>query len=135
MVITDQVPLYPVVDYLRRYTSGPLRVVASVSAFGRLFSESYASLPGTLLEALAKLLLQDVKLYVYPVPLSALLREQEQTPLRGITASSQQGTVSLDDLRCEPPLDDLLRYLRGAEWIVALELPEGNAGDRAASNI
>ena len=123
VVLTDQVLLYPVVEYLRRYSSGPFRLVDSVSAFARLLSESYATLPGTLLEGLAKLLLEDVKLYLYPVPLPVFLGEQEQLPLERVTASSQTGMVTVDDLRCEPPLDHLLRYLRGAEWIVPLELP------------
>ena len=122
-MITDQVMLYPVVEYLRRYSSGPFRLVASVSAFARLLSQSYATLPGSLLEGLAKLLLQDVKLYLYPVPLPVFLREQEQLPRKRVTASSQSGVVSVDDLRCEPPLDHLLRYLQGAEWIVPLQLP------------
>ncbi len=123
VVITNEVLLYPVVEYLRRYSSGPFRLVASVSAFARLISESYSALPGTLLEGLAKLLLEDVKLYLYPVPLQVFLREQEQDRLERVTASAQSGMVSVDDLRCEPPLDHLLRYLRGAEWIVPLELP------------
>jgi hypothetical protein len=97
-------------------------LVVGVSAFARLLSESYATLPGTLLEALAKVLVQDVKLYVYPVPLPVFLREREQDRAKRVTASSQTGMVSVDDLRCEPPLDHLLRYLRGAGWIVPLEL-------------
>jgi hypothetical protein len=135
VVITDQVLLHPVVEYLRRYSSGPFRLVASVLAFARLISESYATLPGTLLEGLAKLLLQDVKLYLYPVPLADFLREQGQGPLKRVTASSESRVVSVDDLRCEPPLDHLLRYLRGAEWIVPLELPpSSHVGDQAGLN-
>jgi hypothetical protein len=121
VVITDQVLLYPVVQYLRRYSSGPFRLVDSVLGFARMLSANYATLPGALLEGLAKLLLEDVKLYVYPVPLPVFAREQAQ--LERITTSSQSGVVSVDDLRCEPPLDHLLRYLRGAEWIVPLEVP------------
>jgi hypothetical protein len=123
VVITDQAMLHPVVDYLRRYSSAPFRLVASVSAFARLISTSYAALPGTLLEGLAKLLQQDVKLYLYPVSRSVFAREQEQVRSRRVTASSATEVVSVDDLRCEPPLDHLLRYLRGAGWIVPLELP------------
>ena len=127
VVITDQVLMYPVVDYLRRYSSSPFRLVGSVSAFARLLSTSYATLPGTLLEGLAKLLLDEVRLYVYPVPLPVFLREQEQTQVKRVTASSQAGLVSVDDLRCEPPLDHLVRYLRGAGWIVPLEMPSPSA--------
>jgi hypothetical protein len=40
-----------------------------------------------------------------------------------VSASPSGAEVTLDDLRCEPPLDHLLRYLRGAYWLVPLELP------------
>jgi hypothetical protein len=122
MVITDQLVLYPVVEYLRRYTSSPIRLVLGVSAFARVLSESYATLPGTLLEGLAKLLAQNVKLYLYPVPLPVFAREREHDVVKRVTASSQTAMVSVDDLRCEPPLDHLFRYLRDAGWIVPLEL-------------
>lgn len=122
VVLTDETLMYPVVHYLRRYTSSPIRLVGGVSDFARLLSESYAALPGTLLEGLAKLLAVNVKLYCYPVPLPAFLQEREQDQIKRVTASSQTGMVALDDLRCEPPLDHLLRYLREAGWIVPLEL-------------
>jgi hypothetical protein len=122
VVLTDQVLAYPVVEYLRRYTSSPIRLVGGVSDFARLLSESYAALPGTLLEGLAKLLAVNVKLYCYPVPLPAFVHDREQDQIKRVTASSQTGMVALDDLRCEPPLDHLLRYLREAGWIVPLEL-------------
>jgi hypothetical protein len=122
VVLTDELLMYPVVQYLRRYTSSPIRLVGGVSAFARLLSESYATLPGTLLEGLARLLVENVKVYCYPVPLKVFLEEREQDQVKRVTASSQTGMVSLDDLRCEPPLDHLLRYLREAGWIVPLEL-------------
>jgi len=41
--------------------------------------------------------------------------------VKRVTASSQTGMVSLDDLRCDPPLDHLFRYLREAAWLVPLD--------------
>jgi hypothetical protein len=40
---------------------------------------------------------------------------------RGESTSPSGATVTLDDLRCQPPLDHLLRYLRGAGWLMPLE--------------
>jgi hypothetical protein len=122
VVVTDQVLAYPVVEYLRRYTSSPIRLVGGVSDFARVLSESYAALPGTLLEGLAKLLVENLKIYCFPVPLPVFLQEREQDQVKRVTASPRTEIVSLDDLRCEPPLDHLLRYLREAGWIVPLEL-------------
>ena len=122
VVITDQTMLHPVVEYLRRYSSAPFRLVTSVSVFARLISASYAALPGSLLEGLAKLLQRTSKAVSLPVRCRCSSGSKAGSPRR-VTASSAREVVSVDDLRCEAPLDDLLRYLRGAGWIVPLELP------------
>jgi hypothetical protein len=121
LIVTDQSVLHPVVEYLRRYTSGPIRMVTSVSMFAGLLSGTYETLPGALLESLGRLLVEDVRLYIYPVSREAFPVMQD----RGgrVSASPSGGTVTLDDLRCEPPLDHLLRYLRGAGWLLPLLLP------------
>jgi hypothetical protein len=121
--VTDQTVLHPVVEYLRRYTSAPIRMVTSIVAFADLLSGSYETLPGALLESLGKLLVEDVRLYIYPVPADAFRQARAEDPRRRVTTSTASGSVTLDDLRCEPPLDHLLRYLRGAGWLVPLELP------------
>jgi hypothetical protein len=120
VLLTNERLAHPIVEYLRRYTSSPIRLVISSSAFARLLSESYAALPGTLLESLSKLLVDHLRLYIYPVPLAAFVEERALDPMRRVSAESSTGTVSLDDLRCEPPLDHLLRYLREAGWLVPL---------------
>lgn len=123
IIVTDQNVLHPVVEYLRRYTSAPIRMVTSVAVFADLLSGTYQTLPGALLESLGKLLVEDVRLYIYPVPLDTFRRARAEDPRRRVAASPSGGSVTLDDLRCEPPLDHLLRYLRGAGWLVPLELP------------
>jgi hypothetical protein len=123
IIVTDQTVLHPVVEYLRRYTNAPIRLVTSVVAFADLLAGSYQTLPGALLESLGKLLVEDVRLYIYPVALEPFQRAHAADPRRRVTASPSKGTVTLDDLRCEPPLDHLFRYLRGAGWLVPLELP------------
>jgi hypothetical protein len=123
LIVTDQTVLHPVVEYLRRYTSAPIRMVTSIVAFADLLSGSYETLPGALLESLGKLLVEDVRLYIYPVPADAFRQARAEDPRRRVTTSTASGSVTLDDLRCEPPLDHLLRYLRGAGWLVPLELP------------
>jgi hypothetical protein len=120
VILTDQRALPPIVEYLRRYTSGPIRMVTSVATFARLLSGTYETLPGTLLESLGKLLVENVRLYIHPVPVETFQRTREQHPRVG--ASPGGPNVTLDDLRCDPPLDHLLRYLRGAGWLVPLEL-------------
>jgi hypothetical protein len=120
-IVTDQSVLHPVVEYLRRYSTGPIRMVTSVAAFAGLLSETYDTLPGALLESLGRLLVEDVRLYIHPVPVETFREAQAKDPLRRVNASPSGAKVSLDDLRCEPPLGHLLHYLRGAGWLVPLE--------------
>jgi hypothetical protein len=121
IVVTDQSVLHPVVEYLRRYTSGPIRMVTSVLTFAALLSGTYETLPGALLESLGKLLVEDVRLYIHPVSLETFRRWRAQDAQGRVDASPSGATVTLDDLRCQPPLDHLLRYLRGAGWLMPLE--------------
>ena len=123
IIVTDQSVLHPVVEYLRRYTSGPIRMVTSVAVFAGLMSGTYETLPGALLESLGKLLVEDVRLYIHPVPVQTFHEARATDPRRRVNASPSGRSVTLDDLRCEPPLDHLLHYLRGAGWLVPLALP------------
>jgi len=123
IIVTDQSALHPVVEYLRRYTSGPIRMVTSVASFAALLSQTYETLPGALLESLGKLLVQDVLLYIHPVSVEVFREARATGPRRRVDASRSGGRVTLDDLRCEPPLDHLLRYLRGAGYLLPLALP------------
>jgi len=122
VVLTHQAMLHPIVEYLRRYTASPIRMVTSSTAFAQVLSESYEALPGTLLESLGKLLVDNLRLYIYPVPVEAFLRAQDAAARKRVGTSATTGMVSLDDLRCEPPLDHLLRYIRGAGWLMPLEV-------------
>jgi hypothetical protein len=123
VVLSHQAMLHPIVEYLRRYTSSPIRMVTSSAVFAQLLSESYEALPGTLLESLGKLLVDNLRLYIYPVPVELFLRTQAPAARKRVGTSATSGMVSLDDLRCEPPLDHLLRYIRGAGWLMPLEAP------------
>jgi hypothetical protein len=120
-IVTDQTVLHPVVEYLRRHSSGPIRMVTSVASFAGLLSATYETLPGALLESLGRLLVEDVRLYIHPVPVETFREAQAKDPLRRVDASPSGASVTLDDLRCAPPLGHLLHYLRGAGWLVSLE--------------
>jgi len=98
-------------------------MVTSVAVFVGVLSGGYETLPGALLEALGKLLVEDVRLYIHPIPVETFEQARAKDPRRRVSASPSGGTVGLDDLRCEPPLDHLLLYLRGAGWLLPLELP------------
>ena len=104
-----QTMLHPVVRYCAALR--PFRLVTSVSVFARLISASYTALPG-LLEVWPSCCngRQAVSL---PVALSVFSGRRVG---QGVHLLGGE-VVSVDDLRCEAPLDDLFRYLRGG-WIV-----------------
>jgi hypothetical protein len=123
IIVTHQSELHPVIEYLRRYTAGPIRTVTSVAAFAALLSGTYETLPGALLESLGKLLVEDVRLYIHPVAVKTFEEARANDSRRRVGASPSGEMVRLGDLRCEPPLNHLLQYLHGAGWLVSLELP------------
>jgi hypothetical protein len=121
VAVTDLAEAYRLVAFLKRYSSEPIRLAVGVLSFAKLFVEEYyRALPGSLLEGLGKLLTENVRLYVSPVPLEAC-----QAELGGGLAAMfelpAQGLVTVEHLRPRPPLDELLRYVRAAGWLVAAD--------------
>lgn len=121
VAVTDLTEAYRLVDFLKRYTSEPIRLTVGVLAFAKLFLEDYyQALPGSLLEGLGKLLTENVRLYVSAVPLEAC-RPQLTGGLASMFELPSEGPVTVEHLRPRPPLDELLRYVRAAGWLVAAE--------------
>ncbi len=120
VVVSDFAPYYLLLGYLRRYTQDPIRVVVGVPAMANLLVERfYDALPGSLLEGLGKLLDQDVKIYIYPVPIEACRAALGDDVARVISPHAGP-IVTADDLKPAPPLDLLLGYLRAAGWVVPI---------------
>ena len=71
-----------------------------------VLQDNYQDLPGSLLEGIATLLQQNVRLSVCPMDAADL--EQEQW------------IVCADDLHPEEPLDQLYQYLLGSGFVVPL---------------
>jgi hypothetical protein len=122
VVVTDHPEGFQVINYLRRYTAAPIRVIVWISMFLLLMEERvYQSLPGAVLEGFGRLLSTDVTIYVAP-----MRREQLVTALGGfpeglLRESPGRDFLTLDDFLPKPPLDHLFRYLRAAGRIVPLE--------------
>ncbi len=120
VAVTDLAQSYRLVEFLRRYTTEPIRLAVGVSALAKLLVEDYQSLPGALLEGLGKLLVENVRLYVSAIPLEAC-----QADLGSLSEQMFElpaaGSVTVDHLRPQSPLDELLRYLRAAKWLIATD--------------
>jgi hypothetical protein len=69
-VVVSDFPLpYLLIDYLRRHTTEPIRLVVGVATLAQILRDRfYGGRAGGLLEGVGKLLAANVKVYAYPVP-------------------------------------------------------------------
>ncbi|HXN17625.1 MAG TPA: hypothetical protein VN875_04780 [Candidatus Binatus sp.] len=107
---------------VNRYTQAPVRFVAGLSLIIRAIEGIYGNLEGTLLEALARLFAENVRIYAYPMT-STELRER----LKGVSASGWEwsetnGMVSANQLRRAPPIGHLFAYLLASNFLVPMEV-------------
>ena len=120
VIVSSFAQTYLLIEYLRRYTSEPIRIVLGVSAMARLLAaEYYTKLPGSLLEGLGRLLATNVKIYVQPMPRAALDQALSSSP--GLVEATTD-PVTADTIHFKPPVEHLFRYIREAQWIVPLAI-------------
>jgi hypothetical protein len=122
VLLTRFPAIYHLTSYLRRYTHEPMRFVLGASTLVRLFHEAlYADLMGGMLEALGRLLADNVKIYVFPMETEAFLRALDGAGIASTSVKvSAEGLVTADTIELDPPVHHLYRYLREANWIVEL---------------
>jgi hypothetical protein len=121
--------IYHMTALVNRYTTAPVRFVAGLSLMIRTFEDVYGNLEGRLLEALAGLFAQNVRIYAYPMTAADL-----QESLKGISASGWEwretnGLVSAAQLRRAPPLGHLFAYLLASNFIVPMQVPAALRAD------
>jgi hypothetical protein len=122
VIVTNYSEGYQVLDYVRRYTAAPVRVIIWISMFVRLTEERFStSLPGVMLESFGRLLVTDVTMFVAPMRRELLVATLGSLPEGLFRESPGRELLTLDDLMPTPPLDHFFRYLRGAGRVVPLE--------------
>jgi hypothetical protein len=129
VIVTSYPEGYQVLNYLRRYTAEPIRVVVWLSMFLQLMEERvFTAAPGVLLESFGRLLSTNVTIYVAPMHKDALAAALGGLPEGILRDAPGRDLLTLDDFLPKPPLDHLFRYLRGAGHIVPLEQPNVSKG-------
>ena len=112
--------LYNMTALVNRYTNAPLRFITGLSLLVRAFDDPYFNLEGRLLEALARLLTQNVRIYAYPMAAADLGEAVRAFPAIELEWTETNGYVSAEQLRFKPPLDHLYAYLLASEFLVPM---------------
>jgi hypothetical protein len=115
--------LYNMTALVNRHTQAPVRFVAGLSLVIRAFEDVYHNLEGRLLEALARLFAENVRIYVYPMTATDLQEWLKSTSANGWEWSETNGWVSASQLRCAPPLGHLFAYLLASNFYIPMRLP------------
>jgi hypothetical protein len=122
VVVIDYKEGHEALNYLRRYTAAPIRVILWLSMFLETMEERvYLSSPGAVLESFGRLLSTDVTIYIAPMRRESLVAALGSLPEGLLQESPGRDLLTLDDFLPKSPLDHLFRYLRAAGRILPLE--------------
>jgi hypothetical protein len=123
--------LYTMSAFANRYTKLRIHFAVGLTVLVRVLEDSYHNLPGSLLEALARIFTQNVRVSVYPMPAEELRRRAQTAQLTGWNWKESDGMVSADNLQPSEPLNSLYHYLLESEFILvgksAKTLPAASA--------
>jgi hypothetical protein len=123
VLLFRQSELYNMKALVNRYTQAPVRFAVGLSLMIQAIDGIYGNLEGRLLEALARLLAQNVRIYVYPMSSAELREKLTDFSLSGWEWSETNGTVSATQLRHAPPLGHLFAYLLASNFLVPMQIP------------
>ena len=115
--------LYEMSAYVSRYTNSAVHFTVSLSTLILALQNGYKDLAGALLEGVARLFTQNVRVAVHPVPVAALKRQLESIGATGWKYKETNGMVYAEDLDPIEPLNHLYRYLLGSNYIVSIHPP------------
>jgi hypothetical protein len=121
--------LYNMTALVNRYTKAPLRFIAGLSLLIRAFDDPYFNLEGRLLEALARLLAQNVRIYAYPMTEIDLQEAIKVFSAIDLEWNETKGWVSAEQLRFTPPLEHLYAYLLASSFLVPIRVPAESPDD------
>jgi hypothetical protein len=116
--------LYSMTALVNRYTKEHVRFVLGLSLLIRVWEYRYTKLAGNFLEALSRLLAQNVRIYAYPMRSRDLQQLIQKTSKIGWQWTDTNGWVSARHLHPAPPLGHLYDYVLASNFIVPVEIPE-----------
>jgi hypothetical protein len=121
--------LYCMTDFVNRYTKDYVRFVVGISLLVRMWEYRYTKLAGSFLEALSRLLAQNVRIYAYPMSSADLKQTIQDLSASGWQWTDTRGQVSAQQLHPAPPLGHLYDYVLASNFLVPLQTPAGSITD------
>ncbi len=115
--------LYGMTTLVNRYTKEPIRFVLGLSLLVRIWDDRYNNLPGSFLEALSRLLPQNVRMYAYPMNSKDLEQAIQSISATRWKWTETNGWVSARQLHPPPPIGHLYDYVLSSNFLVPLEIP------------
>jgi hypothetical protein len=122
VVVTRLVESYRLIEYVRRYTKEPMRFAGGASTIVEIFQTNNAARIGGLLEALGRLLAENVRIYVFPMPATIFRQRLADVGLDAqLFFAGGDGPVTARQIRIPPPIDHLYTYLLESGWVLPVE--------------
>jgi hypothetical protein len=111
--------LYTMSAFVNRYTRSRIHFAIGLTVLLRILQDSYNELAGALLEGIARLFRNNVRLCVYPMTVEELRRRVTADQLTGWRWTETDGMVSADNVHPEGAVDSLYRYLLESKFILS----------------
>ena len=111
--------LHEMSTFVNRYTKSRVHFAIGLSVLVRVFEDRYKDLSGSLLEAIAHLFTQNVRVTVYPMTAETVQKRAELASLTGWAWTETDGVVTADNFHPSGPLNSLYQYLLESEFILA----------------
>ena len=115
--------LYKMSAFANRYTKLRIHFAIGLSVLLRILLDSYKELAGELLEGIALLFKQNVRLIVYPMTIEELRGRIKADQLTGWRWKESDGFVNAEDIHPAGPVDSLYQYLIESKFILATTRP------------
>jgi hypothetical protein len=115
--------LYKMAVFVNRFTKARIHFAAGLPVLIRALQDNYKDLDGALLEGIARLFQENVRLNVFPMSAEAIKGLEAGAPNSGWKWKEVNGFIGAQDIEPPEPLNHLYHYLLGSEFILPRELP------------
>jgi hypothetical protein len=110
--------LYQMSVFVNRYTKSRIHFAIGMTVLVEIMQDSYEDLAGRLLEGVARLFTQNVRLTVHPMAAKEVENRVKTFGLTGWSWKETNGLVHADELHPDEPLNSLYQYLLGRKLIL-----------------